>query len=41
MSSESFFTEAYKNLTDEDKESFYRTVFLHTDTEAAAKLRQE
>ena len=41
MSSEKFFTEAYKNLTEEEKEAFYRTVFLHTDTEAAAKLRQE
>ncbi len=41
MSSERFFTEAYKNLTEDDKESFYKTVFLHTDSDAAAKLRQE
>jgi acetyltransferase-like isoleucine patch superfamily enzyme len=41
MSSELFFTKAYKNLPEEEKEAFYRTVFMHMDTEAAAKLRQE
>ena len=41
MNSERFFTEAYRNLTEEDKEAFYRTVFLNTDTEAASTLRHE
>ena len=35
------FTEAFNNLADDGKEAFYRTVFMHMDTEAAAKLRQE
>lgn len=35
------FTEAFENLAQDEKEAFYRTVFMHMDTEAAAKLRQE
>ena len=37
----SFFSEAFNNLPGEEKEAFYRTVFLNMDTEAAGKLRQE
>jgi acetyltransferase-like isoleucine patch superfamily enzyme len=35
------FTEAFRNLTEDGKEAFYRTVFMHMETEAATKLRQE
>ncbi len=41
MSRKTFFTDAYLMLTADDKEAFYKTVFLNMDTESAAKLRQE
>ena len=41
MSSERFFTKAYRNLPEDEKEDFYRTVFMNMDTETGAKLRQE
>ena len=36
-----FFTNAYKNLTEEEKESFYRTVIMSDSSEYANKLRIE
>ena len=36
-----FFTEAFENMTDESKESFYKTVFLNDTSEYAAKVRNE
>lgn len=38
---ERFFTEAFEKMTDADRESFYRTVFLQDTSEYAAKLRVE
>lgn len=36
-----FFTNAFNNMNAEDKESFYKTVFMNDDSEYAAKLRLE
>ncbi len=38
---ENFFTNAFNNMDDEAKESFYKTVFMNDDSEYAAKLRVE
>lgn len=38
---ERFFTEAFEKMTDADRESFYRTIFLQDTSEYAAKLRVE
>lgn len=37
----SFFEDAFKNMDDESRESFYKTVFMNDDSEYAAKLRLE
>lgn len=34
-----FFTKAFENMAGEDRESFYKTVFLQDDSEYAANLR--
>lgn len=34
-----FFTNAFNNMDDESRESFYKTVFMNDDSEYAAKLR--
>ena len=36
-----FFTNAFNNMNDEARESFYKTVFMNDDSEYAAKLRVE
>ncbi len=36
-----FFENAFKNMDDESRESFYKTVFMNDDSEYAAKLRLE
>ena len=36
-----FFTNAFNNMDDESKESFYKTIFMNDDSEYAAKLRVE
>ena len=36
---ENFFTNAYMNMGASEKESFYKTVFMHDDSEYAANLR--
>lgn len=36
-----FFTEAYENMTPEQKENFYKTVFMNDDSDYAAQLRVE
>lgn len=36
-----FFTAAYENMTDKQRESFYKTVFMQDDSEYAAQLRVE
>jgi galactoside O-acetyltransferase len=36
-----FFTNAFNNLDEQGKESFYKTVFMNDDSEYAAKLRVE
>ncbi len=38
---ENFFENAFKNMDDESRESFYKTVFMNDDSEYAAKLRLE
>ena len=38
---ENFFTDAFNNMNDEAKESFYKAVFMNDDSEYAAKLRVE
>ena len=38
---EKFFTNAFNNMDAEEKESFYKTVFMNDDSEYAAKLRVE
>ncbi len=38
---ENFFENAFKNMDDESRESFYKTVFMNDDSEYAAKLRVE
>jgi len=34
-----FFTDAFENMNPEQKESFYKTVFMHDDSDYAAQLR--
>lgn len=36
---DNFFTNAFNNMDDESRESFYKTVFMNDDSEYAAKLR--
>ena len=36
-----FFTNAFSYMKDEDRESFYKTIFMHDPSEYAAKIRQE
>ena len=36
-----FFTAAYENMTDKQRESFYKTVFMQDDSDYAAQLRVE
>ena len=36
-----FFTNAFNNMDDESRESFYKTIFMNDDSEYAAKLRLE
>ncbi len=36
-----FFAEAFENMTDKDRESFYKTVFLNDTSEYAQKIRNE
>lgn len=36
----SFFTKAFKNMRPDDKESFYKTIFLNDPSEYAIQLRQ-
>ena len=36
-----FFTKAFESMTDESKESFYKTVFLNDTSEYARKIRTE
>ena len=38
---DNFFENAFKNMDDESRESFYKTVFMNDDSEYAAKLRLE
>ena len=38
---EKFFTEAFLNMHDAEKESFYKTIFMNDDSEYAAKKRVE
>ena len=38
---DNFFENAFKNMDDESRESFYKTVFMNDDSEYAAKLRVE
>ena len=38
---DNFFTNAFNNMDDASKESFYKTVFMNDDSEYAAKLRIE
>ena len=38
---DNFFTKAFENMTDADRESFYKTVFMSDRSEYAAKLRLE
>ncbi len=38
---ESYFTNAFENMDEASKESFYKTVFMNDDSEYAAKLRIE
>lgn len=38
---DNFFTNAFNNMDDESRESFYKTVFMNDDSEYAAKLRLE
>ena len=38
---DNFFENAFKNMGDESRESFYKTVFMNDDSEYAAKLRLE
>ena len=34
-----FFTDAFENMNPEQKESFYKTVFMQDDSDYAAELR--
>ena len=36
-----FFTSAYSNMSEADKESFFKTVFLNDDSDYALKIRME
>ncbi len=38
---DNFFENAFKNMDDESRESFYKTIFMNDDSEYAAKLRLE
>lgn len=38
---DNFFENAFENMDDESRESFYKTVFMNDDSEYAAKLRLE
>lgn len=38
---DNFFENAFKNMDDESRENFYKTVFMNDDSEYAAKLRLE
>ena len=38
---DNFFTNAFNNMDNESRESFYKTVFMNDDSEYAAKLRLE
>ena len=38
---DNFFENAFKNMDDESRESFYKTVFMNDDSDSAAKLRLE
>ena len=38
---DNFFENAFKNMDNESRESFYKTVFMNDDSEYAAKLRLE
>ena len=38
---DNFFTNAFNNMDEESRESFYKTVFMNDDSEYAAKLRLE
>lgn len=38
---DNYFENAFKNLSSEDRENFYKTIFMHDDSEYSSKLRVE